>query len=149
MIGKIYKCIAVIVSIYFGIQARSFREMFYTLLYFFMLYIGLKAFFTYLKYKVRSAGGPLRWFMDQVDTTRNDQQIIDSVWNSFQSSGDGGRAAQRAAAQRAADQRVRDRTRAANEAAYHQYYANLNKGTYDGYRSQNRANAARDRANRY
>ena len=41
------------------------------------------------------------------------------------------------------------RTQAQNEACFHQYYANKNAGTYDGWVSQNKANAARNRANGY
>ena len=48
-----------------------------------------------------------------------------------------------------ADRRVRERTKALNEAKFHEYYAKKNAGTYDGYRSGNRAQAARNRANNY
>ena len=46
----------------------------------------------------------------------------------------------------AADQRVRERTQALNDAKYHEYYAKKNAGSYDGYRSANRAQAARNKA---
>lgn len=36
-----------------------------------------------------------------------------------------------------------------DEAVYHQHYADKNRGTYDGYRFQNRANDIGNRANRY
>ncbi len=48
-----------------------------------------------------------------------------------------------------ADRRVWERTKALNEAKFHEYYAKKNAGTYDGYRSGNRAQAARNRANHY
>lgn len=46
----------------------------------------------------------------------------------------------------AADERVRQRTQALNDAKFHEYYAKKNAGSYDGYRSANRAQAARNRA---
>ena len=45
-----------------------------------------------------------------------------------------------------ADRRVWERTKAMNEAKYHEYYAKKNAGSYDGDRSGNRAQAARNRA---
>ena len=147
MIKKIYKCIAIIIAINVGINSQSFEEMLYTLLYLFALYIALKIFFAYLRRDIQSAGGPLKWLFSQADTTRYDKQIIRNFQNSFGTSGGAGRNAYDA--QREADKRVQNRTKAQKEAAFHQYYANQNKGTYDGYRSQNFANNARNRANRY
>lgn len=145
MLKKSYKWIAIILSVYVFIDTGSLEEMGVMLFYFCVLYFGFKWFFSYLRRDVRSSGGLLRWFMDSADTTSCDKKVFDNVWNSFQSgNSSGGRDSRREA-----DQRVFNRTKARNEAAFHQYYANKNKGTYDGYRSQNRANNARDRARRY
>ena len=45
-----------------------------------------------------------------------------------------------------ADARARARWNAQNEAKFHEYYARKNAGTYDGYVSANKAQAARNRA---
>ena len=147
MIKKIYKYAAIIIAINVGIKSHSFEEMLYTLFYLFAFYIALKIFFAYLKRDIQSAGGPLRWLFSQADTTRYDKQIIRNFQNSFGTSKGAGYNAYDA--QKEADKRVWNRTKAHQEAAFHQHYANKNKGTYDGYRSQNFANNARDRANRY
>lgn len=88
----------------------------------------------------------MRWFFKMADTTQNDKKIFDSAWNAFHSGNGSGSGWD---ARREADQRVFNRTKARNEAMYHQYYADKNRGTYDGYRSQNWANDASNRANRY
>ena len=49
---------------------------------------------------------------------------------------------------READRRVWNRTKARNEAAFHDYQARKQAGTYEGMRHRNMANAARDRARR-
>jgi len=147
MIKKLYKWTAIIISAHIGIEARSITEMLYALFYFFITYIVLKALYGYMKRSIQSAGGPLRWLIRSADTTHYDKQIFNSVNNAFRSSGNSGTGAWNAKA--AADQRVWKRTKAANEAMFHQHQANQNKGTYDGYRSQNLANNARNRANRY
>lgn len=147
MIKKLYRWTAIIISAHIGIEARSIKEMFYTLVYFLIIYIVLKTFWDYMKRSIQSAGGPLRWLIRSADTTSYDKQIFNSINNSFRSSGNAGMGAWNAKTE--ADQRVRDRTKAANDAMFHQYYANKNKGTYDGYRSQNFANNARSRTNRY
>jgi len=147
MLKKIYKWAAVIISAYVGIKARSFREMFYMLFYFLILYAGLKIFFGYLKRSVKSAGGPLRWLINSADTTRYGRQMENNIYRAFQSSGSAGYSSWDA--KREADQRVRDRTKAQNDAVFYQNIANQNRGNYDGYRSQNFANNARNRANRY
>ena len=58
------------------------------------------------------------------------------------------RRAQAQARRQEADRRARERYRAQGEARYHEYYARKNAGTYDGYVSANRAQAARNRAKR-
>lgn len=143
MIKKLYKCIAIIISINVGIKSHSFEEMLYTLFYLFAFYIALKIFFAYLRRDIQSAGGPLRWLFNQADTTGYNKRTTKSFQNSF------GTAHNTYNAQKEADRRVWNRTKAQNEAAFHQYYANQNRGTYDGYRSQNFANNARNKANRY
>ena len=76
------------------------------------------------------------------------QRVAYSCAASYDSvAGDNGEAARRAAEERReADQRVWERTQALNEAAFHQYYANQNRGNNDGYWHQNMANNARNRA---
>lgn len=145
MLKKLYKWTAIIVSMYVGINSGSLDEMFAMIFYFCAVYLGVKVLLAYFRRETRSSGGVLRWFFKMADTTQNDRKIFDSVWNAFRS-GNGGSGWD---AKREADQRVFNRTKAQNEAMYHQYYADKNRGTYDGYRSQNRADAARDRANRY
>lgn len=145
MLKKLYKWTAIIVSIHVGISSGSLDEMFAMIGYFCALYLGGKVFLAYFKRETRSSGGVLRWLFKMADTTQNDKKIFDSVWNAFQS-GNGGSGWD---AKKEADQRNFNRTKAQNEAMYHQYYAKQNRGTYDGYRSQNRADDARNRANRY
>lgn len=149
MIKKLYKWAAVIMSIKIGIDAHSFHEMFTALFYFLAMYLAFRVFFAYLKNDIRSSGGLFRWLISSADTTRHTRPFTSSVENSLYSwfgtgSGQGARNSSMEA-----DQRVFNRTKARKEAAFHQYYANLNRGTYDGYRSQNWANEARNRADRY
>lgn len=100
-----------------------------------------------MKRNVQSAGGPLKWLFGLADTTKYDKQVINHFQNYFNSSGGAGQSTWNA--QREADQRAWNRKKAQDEAVFHQYYANQNKGTYDGYRSQNFANNARNKANKY
>lgn len=149
MIKKLYKWAAVIMSVKIGIEAHSFHEMFTALFYFFAMYLVFKVFFAYLRNDIRSSGGLFRWLIRSADTTRYSRPFTRRIENSMYSwfgTGTGGSAQNN---KREADQRVFNRTKAQNEAMFHQYYADQNKGTYDGYRSQNWANEARNRANRY
>lgn len=147
MIKKLYKWAAVIMSVKIGIEAHSFHEMFTALFYFFAMYLVFKVFFAYLRNDIRSSGGLFRWLISSANTTRHSRPFTSSIENSMYSwFGTGGSKQNN---NREADQRVFNRTKAQNEAMFHQYYADKNKGTYDGYRSQNWANEARNRANRY
>lgn len=146
MLKKMYKWAAVILAIYVGIDSGSLDEMFAMIFYFCAFYLGVKVLWAYFRRETRSSGGVLRWFFKMADTTQNDKKIFDSAWNAFHAGNGGGSGWD---AGRGANQRVFDRTKARNEAMYHQYYADKNRGTYDGYRSQNRANDARNWANRY
>lgn len=151
MIKKLYKWAAIILSIKIGIDAHSFHEMFYALFYFCLMYIGLKVLFAFLRNDIKSSGGLLRWLISSADTTKYSRPFADSIENSLYSWLGAGteRKCGSRNHKKEADRRVFNRTKAQNEAMFHQYYANRNKGTYDGYRSQNRADEARNRARRY
>lgn len=112
-------------------------------------YLFFKVMWFWFRAKCRSHGGFFSLILHTADTTRYDQQIFDAVWNSISSNLTGSSYASYNHTKSDADQRVWNRTKAQNEAAFHQYYANQNRGTYSGYQSQNRANNARNRANRY
>lgn len=149
MIRKLYKCAAVIMSIKIGMEAHSFHEMFTALFYFFAMYLAFRAFFAFLKNDIRSSGGLFCWLMNSADTTRCSRTFTKNIENSMNSWFSMGTGYSAQHNKREADQRVFNRTKAQSEAIFHQHYADLNSGTYDGYRSQNWANAARSRANRY
>ena len=149
MIKKLYKWAAVIMSVKIGIEAHSFHEMFTALFYFFAMYLVFKVFFAYLRNDIRSSGGLFRWLIHSADTTRHSRPFTSSIENSMYSWFGTGTGCSAQNNKREADQRVFNRTKAQNEAMFHQYYADKNKGTYDGYRSQNWADEARNRANRY
>lgn len=103
----------------------------------------------YLRNDIRSSGGLLRWLISSADTTRHSRPFTSSIENSMYSWFGTGTGCSAQNNKREADQRVFNRTKARNEAVFHQHYADQNRGTYDGYRSQNWANEARNRANRY
>lgn len=151
MIRKLYKWAAVIMSIKIGIDAHSFHEMFTALFYFLAMYLVFRVFFAYLRNDIRSSGGLFRWLISSADTAGHARPFTSSVENSlyswFSTGTSNGQGAQNSSME--ADQRVFNRTKARKEAVFHQYYAGLNRGTYDGYRSQNWANEARNRADRY
>lgn len=152
MIKKLYKWAAVIMSIKIGIDARSFHEMLTALFYFFVIYLVCRAVFAYLRNDIRASGGLFRWIISSADTTRHTRPFTRSVENSLYSwfgAETDNRYGRAQNSKTEADQRVFNRTKARSEAVFHQHYADLNRGTYDGYRSQNRADEARNRANRY
>lgn len=152
MIRKLYKWAAVIMSIKIGIDAHSFHEMFTALFYFLAMYLVFRVFFAYLRNDIRSSGGLFRWLISSADTAGRARPFTSSVENSLYSWFGTGACSGYGRAQNSkteADQRVFNRTKARSEAVFHQYYANKNRGTYDGYRSQNRADEARNRADRY
>ena len=151
MLKKIYLLIAVYYSIKIGIEAGSINGFIIGLLYFAIPYVMVKFTFGYIKYRIQSSGGFLKFLLSpSTITTRYEKRIGNNVWNAMNpGSYRNSSYSQAYNEKRAADQRVFNRNKAMNEAAYHQYYANKNKGTYDGYRSQNKANNARNRASRY
>ena len=154
MLKKIYKWTAILISISIGVETHSLRQTFYMLFYFIILYLIAKIFSVYLKNRIHSAGGPLKWFLHAVDTTRYtakyEKGITEFISNLIIPPPTSEADYRKQQAEReAANQRAFNRTRAQNEAAYHQYYANKYQGTYDGWCAQNRADNARERAKRY
>lgn len=109
-------------------------------------YLVWKLVTRYLKRQIRASGGFFSWFRSITDTTKYDQQIMDYGWDWFQRWTQTGSYSY---LQREAAERAEKRNQALNEAKYHEYYAKKNAGTYDGYRSANRAREARNRANKY
>ena len=147
---KVILLLVVTVYLCKEMKVKSIDEFFVMMGMVLGIYFTGKFILLYTKGQIRASGGFFSWFMSMIDTTRYDKQIMDNVWNSVQSRMNSGCGAYDAgSAKREADQRVFNRTKAQNEAKFHQYYANKNAGSYDGYRSANRAREAQNRANRY
>ena len=136
--------VTIALSIWSGI--KDIDEFFIILGMLWAMYLAGTLVFKYMKWKIRSSGGFFSWFLSVTDTTKYDKQVMDWAWDGFERWTKTGAYSylQREEAERAAK-----RNQALNEAKYHEYYAKRNAGTYDGYRSANRARAARNRANNY
>ena len=143
---KLIVSLVVTICLSIGFEVKNIDEFFITLGMVWAVYLGVKLFFKCMRWKIRSSGGFFSWFMSVTDTTKYDQKIMDCAWDGLQRWTQTGPYSylQREAAERAAK-----RNQALNEAKYHEYYAKKNAGTYDGYRSANRAREARNRANKY
>lgn len=118
-------------SVKIGIEAHSFHEMFTALFYFLILYIGLKVIFACMRNDIRSSGGLFRWLIHSADTTRYSRPFTSSIENSMYSWFGTGTGCSAQNNKREVGQRVFNRTKARNEAVFHQHYADQNRGTYD------------------
>ena len=142
MFKKLYMLGIFLIGIKLGIEEQSFEDAFWVVVAGLVFYYFFKIMFKIQKNKIQSAGGFGKWFMSIMDTSQNDKAIMDKVMREFDR-----RRAYNAEESRKAQERYDKKQYYQNQAMYNQYYANKNKGTYDGMQSQNRANDYWNKAN--